>query len=158
MYGGRQTPRNKAVAAVLGGDLYQRTRKEGTRQKGEVDVDVLLEGAERLLAVYSIPGANDRIAGLRKRHQQLTANIQYHEGRVNQQTEDLAKITRKDYADDDDGENGDVGASAAAAAPTIMSREDMEREEAEIRELEMKKKALEERVTGMEKDLGGLMR
>jgi hypothetical protein len=39
-----------------------------------------------------------------------------------------------------------------------MSREDMQREEAEIRELEQKKKALEERVTGMEKDLGGLMR
>jgi hypothetical protein len=53
-YAGRQ-PKNKAVAAVLGGDLYQRTRKEGTgapgRQKGDVDVEVLLQGAERLAAV-----------------------------------------------------------------------------------------------------------
>ncbi|SMQ51658.1 unnamed protein product [Zymoseptoria tritici ST99CH_1A5] len=156
MYGGRQTPRNKAVAAVLGGDLYQRTRKEGTRQKGEVDVEVLLEGAERLLAVYSIPGASDRIAGLRRRHQQLTANIQYHEARVNQQSEDLAKISRKDYDAEEDEDGGEDG--SVAAAPAVMSREDMEREEVEIRELERKKKALEERVTGMEKDLGGLMR
>ena len=47
VYGVRQ-PKNKAVAAVLGGDLYQRTRTEPStaRSKGDVDVDILLEGAE----------------------------------------------------------------------------------------------------------------
>jgi len=49
-YVGRQGPKNKAVAAVLGGNLYQKTRREGV-QKGEIDVEVLLEGAERLAAV-----------------------------------------------------------------------------------------------------------
>lgn len=49
-YGARQ-PRNKAVAAVLGGDLYQRTREGEVRGKGEVDVEVLLRGAEKLAAV-----------------------------------------------------------------------------------------------------------
>ena len=50
-YGGRQ-PRNKAVAAVLGGDLYQRTREgDGRVGRGEVDVDVLLRGAEKLAGV-----------------------------------------------------------------------------------------------------------
>lgn len=54
-------PRNRAVAAVLGGELYQRTRREaaavsqaqvrGEKVKGEVDVEVLLEGAEKLAAV-----------------------------------------------------------------------------------------------------------
>ena len=52
--GGRR-PKSRAVAAVLGGDLYQKTRKpEGSgvgRQKGELDVEVLLEGAEKLGAV-----------------------------------------------------------------------------------------------------------
>lgn len=47
---GRQGPKSKAVAAVLGGNLYQKTRREGV-QKGEIDVEVLLEGAERLAAV-----------------------------------------------------------------------------------------------------------
>ena len=41
---------------------------------------------------------------------------------------------------------------------SLLTREDLEREEVEIRELERKKKGLESRVTGMERDLGGLMR
>lgn len=46
-------PRNKAVAAVLGGDLYQRTRKTEAsgRAKGHIDVELLLQGAEKLAAV-----------------------------------------------------------------------------------------------------------
>jgi hypothetical protein len=39
-----------------------------------------------------------------------------------------------------------------------MTKEDLMREEEEIRELENKKRGLEDRVTGMERDLGGLMR
>lgn len=38
-----------------------------------------------------------------------------------------------------------------------VTDEDIERELMEIRELEFKKRALEERVSGMERDLGGLM-
>lgn len=55
-YGQRQ-PRNKAVAAVLGGHLYQQTRSAGGESggklggKGEIDVDVLLQGAEKLAGV-----------------------------------------------------------------------------------------------------------
>jgi hypothetical protein len=49
---GPRNPRNKAVAAVLGGDLYQQTRStEAGRQKGDVNVEVLLTGAEKLAAV-----------------------------------------------------------------------------------------------------------
>ena len=46
-------PRARAVAAVLGGDLFQRTRRPdvGDRQKGDVDVELLLRGAEKLIAV-----------------------------------------------------------------------------------------------------------
>jgi DASH complex subunit Spc34 len=56
--------RNTAVAAVLGGDLVERIRRgggggagsalgyrEGGGRGGEVDVEVLLEGAQRLCAV-----------------------------------------------------------------------------------------------------------
>ena len=56
------------------------------------------------------------------------------------------------------------GHSDAAEAAKVdddgipMTKEDLAREEEEIRELERKKKGLEERVTGMERDLGGLMR
>lgn len=52
VYNARQ-PKNKAVAAVLGGDLYQKTRSTDRtgRQKGDIDVEVLLQGAEKLAAV-----------------------------------------------------------------------------------------------------------
>lgn len=49
----QRNPKNKAVAAVLGGDLYQKTRRNDLagRQKGDIDVEVLLQGAEKLAAV-----------------------------------------------------------------------------------------------------------
>ena len=55
--GARAQPKNKAVAAVLGGDLFLRTRREGVQQKsgggggGEIDVELLLHGAEKLAGV-----------------------------------------------------------------------------------------------------------
>jgi predicted MPP superfamily phosphohydrolase len=157
MYGGgRQTPRNKAVAAVLGGDLYQRTRREGMRAKGDVDVEVLLEGAERLLNVYAIPGANESISSLRRRYEQLRNNIAYHEQRVAKQSEELAG--RRGYGDVEEEEFEEGGNEHHIHEDVFMSAEDLEAEEKEVRELEAKKRALEERVAGMEKDLGGLMR
>lgn len=162
MYGGGRQPKNKAVAAVLGGDLYQRTRKDGiaaVRQKGEVDVEVLLEGAEKLAAVYPIPGASEKIASLRRRHQDLLAGIAFHEAQVNKQTKDLERMNMSSaYGDDEDVDEIMDETTEMAPAPAYMTKEDLEREEAEIRGLEQKKKDLEERVTGMERDLGGLMR
>lgn len=56
-----------------------------------------------------------------------------------------------------DGEDMTGGeASQPESAP--VTDEDLERELEEIRELEKKKQQLEARVSGMERDLGGLMR
>jgi hypothetical protein len=145
VYGGPRQPKNKAVAAVLGGDLYNKTRApETTRQKGDINVEALLQGAEKLAAVYPIPGANERISQLSRRYHQLAANIQHYEGRVALQSRELERMHRQPI---DEGQY---------VAP--MTQEDMMREEEEIRELESKKRSLEARVTGMERDLGGLMR
>jgi len=51
--------KNTAVASILGGDLAERIRREqaherardGTAQKEHLDVDLLLEGAEKLCGV-----------------------------------------------------------------------------------------------------------
>lgn len=126
------------------------------RAKGEVDVEVLLEGAERLLNVYAIPGANESISSLRRRYEQLRNNIAYHEQRVAKQSEALAG--RRGYGDVQDDEDDDADVPVQENTFVALSAEDLEAEENEIRELEAKKKALEERVAGMEKDLGGLMR
>ncbi|KAK5725528.1 hypothetical protein LTR15_003716 [Elasticomyces elasticus] len=158
--GGVRQPKSKAVAAVLGGDLYRKTRRAedaGGNRQG-IDVEVLLEGAEKLGGVYPIPGAADKIAGLRERHQQLTANISHYEDRVARNAQELQLMSRPSsrggYRDDD--EEG-VEPVVLAEGP-MMTREDLRREEEEVRELERKKRGLEERVSGMEKDLGGLAR
>jgi len=167
----RQPRRNTAVAAVLGGDLYRRVKNAGsvtgkttsgrTREKGDLDVDILLQGAEKLCSVYPIPGAAERISSIRDRYQQLTANIAHYEDRVARNAKQLdMEQQRRGFEEEDvwdDDFDTEPSAPAVPSVPT-MTKEDLQQEEHEIRDLERKKRGLEERVTGMEKDLGGLMR
>ncbi|KAK5738576.1 hypothetical protein LTR17_005912 [Elasticomyces elasticus] len=148
--GGVRQPKSKAVAAVLGGDLYKKTRRAedaGGNRQGGIDVEVL-----------PIPGAADKIAALRERHRELTANIAHYEDRVARNAQELQLMNRPSsrggYRDDDEN----LGKEAEVVEGPAMTREDLRREEEEVRELERKKKGLEERVSGMERDLGGLAR
>jgi len=153
----KQPKRNTAVAAVLGRDLFRRVREADTstkpnRAKGEVDVEVLLEGATRLCKVYPLDGAAEEIAKLRARYEQLSDNIAHYEGRVARNGKQLEGMAQRQGWEEDDEH------LETASTGERMTREDLEREEREVRELERKKGALERRVGEMEKDLGGLMR
>lgn len=109
-----------------------------------------------------ISGAQDKITQLRRRHQQLEANIAHYEARVAEQTRELQAMNRPSsragYDDGDDVGSEEVDNNENENAAIPLTTEDLEQEEVEIRELEKKKKGLEDRVTGMERDLGGLMR
>lgn len=113
-----------------------------------------------------MPGTSDRIFGLRRRHQQLSANIEHYEARVAEQTRELQAMnrptSRAGHSDpgevQTEAESGGGGADEDGDKSIPLTREDLQREEEEIRELERKKRGLEERVTGMERDLGGLLR
>lgn len=168
----RQPKRNTAVATVLGGALYRKVQRAESGaanrpygsgrsvEKGDLDVEVLLEGAEKLCGVYPTAGSAERIASLRERYEQLTANIAHYQDRVARNAQQLDLMYQRTGHDDEDVWDDDFPdpiTPARTAAPT-MTREDLEREEREIKDLERKKRGLEERVTGMEKDLGGLMR
>lgn len=61
---------------------------------------------------------------------------------------------RNSYGDDLD--DYDIASFVKRDAPEITD-EDIERELEEVRDLERRKRVLEDRVTGMERDLGGLM-
>lgn len=163
----RAPRRNTAVAAVLGGDMLERIRRGGggpvgtgskpqeSKEKGEVDVDLLLEGAEKLCAVYPIPDASDRIASLRQRYQRLAASIDHYEREVAEQAEQLNKMNRpRDFGADDDE---DQTAQLQPAEEVVFTEQDMRREEEEVKELEQKKRTLEERVSAMEKDISGVL-
>ena len=121
-----------------------------------VNVEVLLAGAEKLCTVYPVAGASERIETLRNKYREIAESISHHEAKVSQQQTKLNRLNKSsDHAQDtDEDEVGTPGKSVEIMA----SEQDLEAEAQEIRELEAKKRTLEERVSGMEKDLGGLMR
>jgi chromosome segregation ATPase len=108
------------------------------------------------LTVYVSPiaGATEEIAALRSRYQLISESISELEARVAENTAQLGRLNRS-YGDDDDEVRT---LEAPPLDGTDIPEEDLQRERAEIRELERKKQALEDRVAGMERDLGGLFR
>lgn len=149
-------PRSRAVAAVLGGDLYAKIQPSYGRHAGEIDVDILLQGAEKLATVYPIAGALEKINQLKRRHHQLQANIAHFEDKIVHQTAELQQMSSTTKLEHDaQGETETTILEPIVDAGAGLNWENIQDE---IKELEHKKKSLEERVTGMEKDLGGLLR
>lgn len=156
-YRSRQ-PKNKAVATVLGSELYEQLQHQS---RGDVDVELLLHGAKKLASVYPVPGALERIAKLQQRAQQLETNIAHYETRVAEQRTELEKMqtptTGPDSAEvystttsSNDHMSNIPDVAEPAEDPTIM--------QSDIEQLEQRRKALENRVTGMDRDLSALAR
>ena len=110
----------------------------------------------RLTEYSPIPGASEKIASLRQRHQRLAASISHYEKRV---TEQAAQLNRMNRSHDFDGANWEdtIAAQQAPLEDMQFTEEDMRREEEEVKELERKRRTLEERVSAMEKDISGVM-
>ena len=151
--------KQSAVTSVLGHDMLREIRQSSNaRAHGRVNVEVLLRGAEKLCEVYSVAGAFDKIQALRNRNNEVTLSIGELEEKVSRQQSASGRnnsaLNKEDVPDEDDAEH----AVTTADSQLIFTEEDFRREEDEIRELEAKKKALEDRVSGMERDLGGLLK
>lgn len=131
--------------------MHEQLKRGEMDRKGDVDVEVLLKGAEKLCGVYDLPGARERIANLRAKHRNGLNTAAYYEAKVAEQTEQLAGMN-KDWMEKDDEEDfqEDEGETWTEA--------DLRREEEEARVMDVKKKELQARLRQMEKDLGGLMR
>ncbi|RMZ85364.1 hypothetical protein DV737_g803, partial [Chaetothyriales sp. CBS 132003] len=139
-----------AVARVLGPDMLADIRRS-TRGRG-VDVAVLLSGAQKLCEAYAVAGVPQRIRAISTRHQRIAASVEEHEEKVLQLQSKLNRL----HAGEADAGNDD--ADDAVAGPTVAARpHDMDALEAEVAELEARKRRLEERVAGMDADLGGLL-
>ncbi|GME24363.1 dash subunit spc34 [Neofusicoccum parvum] len=168
----RAPRRNTAVAAILGSELVERIREGGGggagsglgyrsygggRDRGGIDVETLLEGAEKLCGVYHIPGVDQKIAQLRQRHARLTSSVEHYELRVAEQQAQLARMNKpRDYGDDPEESVEPEPEPEVEEAPLTM--EDLMKEEEEIRELERKKRGLEDRVNSMGRDISGVQR
>ncbi|KAI1174748.1 DASH complex subunit Spc34 [Nemania sp. FL0916] len=165
--GGAAPRRNTAVAAVLGGDLHEQIRRSERHRTGrdgtgggrdEVDVEMLLRGAEKLCGVYPLAGALERIAAQRQKYADGRGTLAYYEAKVEEQAEALRRMNRDHWRGDDDEEEGEGEELGGGDDGGIITQEDLRRTEAEVRELERKKKELQERLKGMDRDLGGLLR
>ena len=151
--GAAHPSRHTAVSAVLGGDMHARLRQGETDRKGDVDVETLLRGAEKLCGVYELPGARERIAAFRNKNQNGKNTTAYYQAKVAEQTEQLANMNKNWMdTDDDDAADGDEDDESE-----MWTEDDLRREESEAKEMESKKRELQSRLKQMEKDLGGLM-
>ncbi|EEP75678.1 conserved hypothetical protein [Uncinocarpus reesii 1704] len=148
-----------AVARVLGGEMMEAIRKSANASsnrsnRGEMDIEVLLRGAEMLCNVYPVAGAQEKITSLRHRYQIVSESVAHFEQRVADQAAQLEQMSRSvsnDYYSTESSE-------PAPQDLSTVTNEDIEQELDEIRELEAQKRRLEDRVSGMERDLGGLLR
>lgn len=151
--------RNTAVAAVLGHELdgaIKRTDRKG--DKAEIDVEVLLRGAEKLLDVFNVDGARERITQLRLRHSRASNSLRNQRGKVESQERELEGLNRGWVGEDDDDQSARDEHGERDTGIDLVTQQDLDLELEEIRELEQRKRELEDRVHGMEKDLGGLLR
>lgn len=154
----RAPRRNTAVAAVLGPELHSEVRK--TEGKGDINIEVLFHGAEKLNDVYSMPGVPKRIEGLRLRYAQIMSSVAHYEQKVANQERELERMNSNDgwSGEDDFDDEGHRTPGTEPEESIEITDEDLRREEEEIRDLERRKRELEDRVSGMERDLGGLLR
>jgi vacuolar-type H+-ATPase subunit I/STV1 len=124
-----------------------------------VDIEVLLHGAEKLCAVYPLPGALERIPAQRQKFAQQSNTLAYYEAKVAEQQEALERMNLERVLDDGEEEadgDGDEEAEEAGGG-SVMTEEDLRREEEEVRELDKKKRELQARLRALESDLGGLL-
>ncbi|KAF0328805.1 DASH complex subunit Spc34 [Colletotrichum asianum] len=154
--GGGGPRRHTAVSAVLGGDLHDQLRR-GERQAaskgGDVDVEVLLKGATELCGVYALPGALERIPQLRNRYAHQTNTLAYYEAKVAEHQAALEKMNKDHWMGDEEEPEDDE----EEEDEDMMTEEEYRAEEELVRDLDRKKRELQQRLRAMDKDLGGLL-
>ncbi|EXJ90020.1 hypothetical protein A1O3_03088 [Capronia epimyces CBS 606.96] len=152
--------KQSVITRLLGTEMLQEIRKSSSntvRSREGVNIEVLLQGAERLCQIYAVAGAHDKARTLRNRHREVSASISVLEEKVSEQE---LLLERRNKGHDPDEEWNSKGFEPQLVIDDVMgfTEQDFQSEEDEIRQLEARKKALEDLVAGIEKDLGGLLR
>ena len=94
---------------------------------------------------------------MRQRHKRLEQSIEHYEYRIAEQTAELSRLNRsRDYLDDEPEDVVEPEAEPPAVEP--MTADELKREEEEVKQLEQKKRGLEDRVNSMGRDISGVLR
>ena len=108
-----------------------------------------------------IEGVSGRLALLRARYENVASSIESYEAKVAEQTAQLERMNRS-KANKRDQNMKLNRATRPNATPKpkkkTVSISEFQTEETELKDLEERKRTLEDRISGMERDLGGLSR
>ncbi|KAK3990897.1 DASH complex subunit Spc34 [Cladorrhinum sp. PSN332] len=154
------TRRNTAVAAVLGGDLHSQITRPKPGGGGEVDIEVLLQGAEKLCGVYALPGALERIPGMRRKWEMQKGTLMYYEQKVAEQVDKLNAERRREYdqhSEEEEDEDEEMEDAVQGQGGDYVAYEDLRAEEEAVRQLDKKKRELQAKLQAVQNNLGGLM-
>lgn len=141
------------LGSLLDGNLVHQVQStvRTAQLKGDIDVEMLLRGAEDLARIYPIPGLDDKIEQLRARYQDLLSSVTLHEELVAaQRTQlDLQRGTTKD----------DFIRKPKEPKPTrhTLTKADIQAEEIAIKQLEARKLEMESEIRELDCKLTGLI-
>ena len=106
-----------------------------------------------------MPGAAERIADLRSRYANVVNSIAQYEDLISEQSVQMRGRNRPmTFPEDDDAADIPHPSVKRDVGTQRLTSEELRQEEAGVKELERRKRSLEQRVNGMDKDLGGLLR
>ncbi|KAF3203556.1 hypothetical protein TWF106_001939 [Orbilia oligospora] len=139
------------LGSLLDGNLVHQVQStvKTAQLKGDVDVEMLLRGAEDLARIYPIPGLDERIEQLRSRYQDLFSSVALHEELVAAQRAqlDLQRGSTK---------GGFVHkAKAPKATRDTSTKAEIQDEEIAIRQLEVRKFEMESEIRELDRRLTG---
>ena len=106
-----------------------------------------------------IEGASGHLASLQTRYDNIVSSIASYEAKVAEQTAQLERINRsKANKKDRSMAMHGVGRQTVMPKRKKVSADNIQTEETELKDLKERKRTLEDRISGMERDLGGLSR
>ncbi|KAF3081096.1 hypothetical protein TWF569_001225 [Orbilia oligospora] len=140
------------LGSLLDGNFVHQVQStvKTAQLKGDVDVEMLLQGAEDLARIYPIPGLDERIEQLRSRYQDLFSSVALHEELVAAQRAqlDLQRGTTK---------GGLIvhKAKAPKATRDTSTKAEIQDEEIAIGQLEVRKFEMESEIRELDRRLTG---
>ncbi|KAK6347017.1 hypothetical protein TWF696_007105 [Orbilia brochopaga] len=142
------------LGSLLDGNVIHQMRSamSTAHLKGEVDVELLLHGAENLARIYLTPGLNERIQTLRERYKDLRSSVTLHEELVAAQRTQLDLQRR--VTDQHHELNEDLSPHTQQPAVTPSS---IQAEEIAIRQLEARRLEIESEIRELDRRLGGML-
>ncbi|KAF3926743.1 hypothetical protein ABW21_db0206628 [Orbilia brochopaga] len=143
------------LGSLLDGNVMHQMRSavSTAHLKGEVDVELLLHGAENLARIYLTPGLDERIQTLRERYKDLRSSVALHEELVAAQRTQLdlqrgATDQHHDLKDDP---------IIRITQQSVVTIDSIQAEETAISDLEARRLEIESEIREIDRRLGGML-